>query len=101
MVLYVQLIKALYGMLKAALLFWKRLRSQLVKWGFELNPYDSCVANKMINGKQCTILWHVDYLKISHVDADVVTDIIKLLENEFGKEVPLTVTRGKFTSTSV
>ncbi len=95
MVLYVQFMKALYGTLKAALLFWKRLSSQLRKWGFELNPYDSCVANKMINGKQCTIHWHVDDLKISHVEADVVTNIISLLELEFGKEAPLTITRGK------
>ena len=62
----------------------------------KLNPYDSCVAKKMINEKQCTIvLWHVDDLKISHVEASVVTDIIKLLELEFGKEAPLTVTSGK------
>ena len=84
--LYVELKKALYGTLKAALLFWKRLNLQLIKWDFELNPYDTCVANKMIRGNQCTILWHVDDLKISHVDADVVTEVIGLLESEFGKE---------------
>jgi hypothetical protein len=49
-VLYVELKKALFGTLKAALLFWKRLSSQLVKWNFEINPYDTCVANKMIIG---------------------------------------------------
>ena len=94
-VLYVELKKALYGTLKVTLLFWKRLSSQLIKWNFELNPYDTCVANKMIKGNQCTILWHVDDLKISHVDADVVTEVINLLESEFGKEAPLTKSRGK------
>jgi hypothetical protein len=49
----------------------------------------------MINGKQCTILWHVDDLKISHVDEDVVTDVINKLSAEFGKEAPLTINRGK------
>ncbi len=93
-VLYVELKKALYGTLKAALLFWKRLSSQLSKWGFDHNPYDSCVMNKTIHGKQCTILWHVDDLKISHVDPEVVTEVIELLESEFGKEAPLTKTRG-------
>jgi hypothetical protein len=93
-VLYVELKKALYGTLKAALLFWKRLSSQLSNWGFVHNPYDSCVMNKVINGKQCTILWHVDDLKISHVDPEVVTEVIELLEGEFGKEAPLTKTRG-------
>ena len=63
--------------------------------GFEINPYDWCVANKMINGKQCTILWHVGDLKISHVDPEVVTSVIKQLENEFAKNAPLTITRGK------
>ena len=85
----------MYSTLKAALLFWKRLSLQLQAWGFKLNAYDSCVANKDINGKQCTIVWHVDDLKISHVDPAVVTDVIKLIESEFGKEAPLTISRGK------
>jgi hypothetical protein len=93
-VLYVELKKALYGTLKAALLFWRRLLSQLMEWGFTSKPYNSCVMNKQINGLQCTILWHVDDLKISHVDPEVVTEVIDLLEQEFGKEAPLTKTRG-------
>ena len=48
--LYVRLSKALYGMLRAALLFYKRLRSDLENMSFEVNPYDPCVANKMVNG---------------------------------------------------
>jgi hypothetical protein len=51
--------------------------------------------NKMINGKQCTVLWHVDDLKILHVDPMVVTGVIEQLEKEFGAEAPLTKTRGK------
>jgi hypothetical protein len=94
-VLYVELLKALYGTLRAALLFWKLLSTKLVQWGFVINPYDWCVANKTINGKQCTILWHVDDLKISHVDSKVNDTIIDLLETEFGKEAPLTITRGR------
>jgi Reverse transcriptase (RNA-dependent DNA polymerase) len=94
-VIYVQLIKALYGTLKAAMLFWKKLTETLVGWGFEVNPYDWCVANKIVNGSQCTIVWHVDDLKISHKDEKVVSDVIKQLQGEFGKEAPLTVNRGK------
>jgi hypothetical protein len=55
-VLYMELKKALYGTMRAALLFWKLLTSKLVAMGFEINPYDWCVANKTINGTQCTIL---------------------------------------------
>ena len=82
-VLYVELLKALYGTLKAALLFWKLLSKKLVLWGFEINPYDWCVANTTIDGKQCTILWHVDDLKISHVDPKVNTTMIGLIDNIF------------------
>ena len=61
-------------------------------YGFEINPYDRCVANKQINGKQCTIVFYVDDNKISHVDSKVVDEIIDLLKSHFGA---LTVTRGK------
>ena len=94
-VLYVELVKALYGTLRAALIFWRKLTSKLVDWGFTINPYDWCVANKQINGQQCTLVWHVDDMKISHAHSQVVTDIIKQLEQEFGKEAPLTIRRGK------
>ena len=53
--------------------------------GFTLNSYDNCVANKEINGKMCTVIWHVDDLKISHVEEQVVKDIIEEIEKKFGK----------------
>ena len=51
--------------------------------------------NKVIIGNKCTVLWHVDNLKISHINKDVVLEIINLLEKEFRKEAPLTKNRGK------
>ena len=93
--LYVELTKALYRTCQAALLFWKNLSSFLIdELGFTLNKYDKCVANKMMNGKQCTIIWHVDDLKMSHVDGEVLEEIIQGLEEKYGKEAPLTVHRG-------
>jgi hypothetical protein len=100
-VIYVILTKALYGTLQAALLFWQNLSTELLKWGFEINPYDFCVANKTINGKQCTIVWHVDDLKISHIDPIAVTSILDLLDTKYGQEIvggkraPITINRGK------
>ena len=38
--LYVQIEKVLYGMLRAALLFYCKLRADLEDMGFEVNPYD-------------------------------------------------------------
>ena len=90
-VMYLRLKKALYGTLTAARLFWENLTGKLEKIGFKLNPYDSCVANKIINGHQCTIVWHVDDLKISHKDKKVVQDILAYLTTAFGK---LSITEG-------
>lgn len=58
-VIYVIPDMALYGTLQAAYLFWQDLSSYLEKMGFVRNPYDWCVANKTVDGKQCTIVWHV------------------------------------------
>jgi hypothetical protein len=93
-VMYVKLAKALYGTLQAALLFWKDLSSYLISEGFELNPYDSCVANKMIDGAQCTVLWHVDDLKLSHIAQQVLEELIARLNSRYGELAPLTITRG-------
>jgi hypothetical protein len=80
MILYVEMQKALYGMLKSALLFYKKLVGDLEGAGFKLNPYDPCVANKIVNGTQMTVIWHVDDLKISHKNPEAVTKVIKYLD---------------------
>ena len=90
-VLYVRLVKAIYGCVQSALLWCKMFYSYLKELSFKLNPYDPCVANKMINGKQYTIAWYVDDTKISHVDQKVVSHIIEQLEERFGE---MTVKRG-------
>ena len=58
--LYMRMLKALYGMIVAALLYYKKFVKDIKKIGFELNPYDPCVANRRMNMKQHTITWHVD-----------------------------------------
>ena len=83
-VLYVRLHKALYGCLKRALLFYEKLVGDLEAYGFKINPYDPCVADKMIGGKELTVIWHVDDLKISCVNANEVTKMIQWLESEYG-----------------
>jgi len=93
--LYVQLKKALYETLQAVLLFWKLLLETLEEWGFALNPYNKCLASKDIEGKQCTIIWHVDNLKILHVSKDVLEDILNKVNNKFRKESPLMTCRRK------
>ena len=40
------------------------------------NEYDWCVMNKIIEDKQCTILWHFDDLNKSNVDPAVISSIL-------------------------
>ena len=95
-VMYMELLKALYRTLRAAHLFWQKLSKQLIDvWGFVPNKYNDCVVNKMINSSQMTVVWHVDDLKVSHMDAKEVGKFIHQMEEAFGKETPLSVSRGK------
>jgi hypothetical protein len=55
--------------------------------------------NKMVNGKQLTILWHINDLKISHKSPDVVTDMLGTINKQYGNEVPITSPMGKCTTT--
>ena len=83
LVLYVEALNALYGIMKAALLFYLKFVKNLKSIGFELNPYDPCVANNIVDGAQLTVVWHIDDLKVSHVDAGVVTIISVWLQNTY------------------
>ena len=94
-VIYVEMLKALYGTLRAARLFWIKLSGVLQSWGYIINPYDHCVANKIINAKQCTVTWHIDDLKISHEDPAVVESFLTDLQAEFGSLGDISVSRGK------
>jgi hypothetical protein len=47
-VLYLHVKKAIYGMLESALLSCKNLSSDLMSFGFIINPYDPWVANKQV-----------------------------------------------------
>jgi hypothetical protein len=51
------------------------------------------VVNKIINGKQCTVLWHVNDIKASHVEQGVLDDLAKHLDSRYGKHAPLTIHR--------
>lgn len=83
--LLVKLGCVLYRSIKASLQFWLQLSKLLEDMGFIENPYDDCIVNKIINGKQCTITWHVDDLKMSHSKEQVVRDVINELESIYGQ----------------
>ena len=67
----------------AALLYYNKFVKSLTKEGFKLNPYNGCVANNTVNGKQITICFHIDNCKISHKSAKVVDKTIDWLQAEY------------------
>eukprot|EP00957_Ditylum_brightwellii_P090116 6863109-Ditylum_brightwellii.AAC.1 len=48
-VLYLHILRAIYGCIEAALAWYKLFATTLQDEGFKMNPYDKCVANKDIN----------------------------------------------------
>jgi hypothetical protein len=58
-----ELDKALYGCVEAAALWYDDLKKTIQRDGFEENPYDRCIFNKICkDGSQMTIALHVDDL---------------------------------------
>ncbi len=82
-ILIVGCLNAVCGMMVAALLYYKKFVKSLTKKGFKLNPYDGCIANKTVNGKQITICFHVDDCKISHASTKVVDELIDWLRAKY------------------
>ena len=41
--------------------------------------------NKIIDRAQCTIVWHVDDTKAIHIDAEVLKELVKLIQEKYGK----------------
>ena len=54
--LYVQIQKALYGLLHSVLLLYMKLLKDIEAYGFHINPYIPCVANNIIKEKQMTLV---------------------------------------------
>ena len=63
--LCVRTLNTIYGIMKAALLFYLKFVESLTSIDFVLNPYDSYVANKIVDRHQLNVVWYVDDLRIS------------------------------------
>jgi hypothetical protein len=68
-VLYVKMLKAIYGMLQSSLHYYKKFQKDIESIGFEVYPSDPCIANQIIKAKQHIVSWHDNDLKSSHVDS--------------------------------
>ena len=90
----------IYGITVASLLYYRKFSKNLTTYGFQFNPYDPCVANKIINNSQMTITFHVDDCKLSHKEVAEMDKMIKWLRQDYESifEVGygnMTVSRGK------
>ena len=92
--LYGELKKAVYGTLLAAIIFYNKLSDYLIKEGFTPNEYDECTFNKIVNGNQLMVQFHVDDLKISHKENGPINEFLSGLRDEFGQEDELTENTG-------
>ena len=72
-VIYLKILKDLYGLLRSALLFYRKLVKDLHKYRLKMNPYDPYFFNGIKNGKQLTVTFHVKNLKVSHMDPFEIT----------------------------
>jgi hypothetical protein len=80
--LLVQCQNALYGTMVASLRYYQKFLKSLTNIDF-INPYDPCVANKIIEGEQMTICFHVDDCKLSHRKKTVMDRMIGYLRQEY------------------
>ena len=82
-VIYVKLKKALYGCVQSAKLWYDKLCTILEADGYKKNHYDGCLFNKIVNGKQCTVAFHVDDLLITCQDMNAIEQLERTLQNSF------------------
>ena len=43
---------------------------------YQRKKYDQCFINRISKGKQCTVIWNVDDLKMLHVDYDISPSVL-------------------------
>ena len=92
--MYGRLIKAVYGTLPKAIIFYNKLSKHLIDHGFVQNKHDMCTVNKILDGEQIPVQFNVDDLKVSHKDQAVWKDYLTNLRDEFGQADELTENKG-------
>ena len=71
--IYLEIFCAIYGMLKASLLWYTKFRGNLEKIGFNFIECDPCVANMLVNKQQHNIRFHLNEVRSSHMDSEINT----------------------------
>ncbi len=68
----VELQKALYGLVESGKLWYDLLSATFQGIGYEQNPMDKCIFNKIADGIQSTVCIYVDDLMVASKDLSMV-----------------------------
>ena len=80
----VQLLKALYGCIQSAKLWYLTIKATLIAMGFAANTTDTCVFNRIEpNGQQTTIGVYVDDLFMTSINQSVLLEVVNDLRRKF------------------
>ena len=80
----VRLNKAQYGCVESARLWYNTLSAKLVSMGYEVNPYDPCVFNRIgTNGKQTTVVIYVDDILATSEENCDLEELAAAMEAEY------------------
>ena len=93
-VLYLEVLRAIYGILVASLSWYRKLRKELEEFGFKFNPHGSRVVNCTHNSQQQTVHFHVHDLLCSCVDEHTNENLFNWFRKHHGKPKPIMVTGG-------
>jgi hypothetical protein len=66
-----------------ALLSFKKFMKSLTKQGYKINPYNGCMANKVVKGKQVKICFNIDDCKMSCESSSVIDNMITWLRTKY------------------
>ena len=84
----VELDKALYGTLEAAKLWYDNISAKLIADGFDPNPYDPCVFNKInLDGLQITVVLYVDDLMVTCEDERELDAFATFLRTSYAGDI--------------
>jgi Reverse transcriptase (RNA-dependent DNA polymerase) len=86
-------LKAIYGCIESAKLWYETISSKLISIGYVRNPYDPCIFNKWHEPQrvQSSIGLHVDDTLMTCADLEVLESLVQWFIDEFEE---LSVTRG-------
>ena len=83
-VLYLKVLHAIYGFVESYLQWYNLYALTLKGLCFNINTYNRCLLNNMVDRNQCDFVWYVDDNKLSHIDPNLVTNILNILKEHFG-----------------